>query len=289
MIRAAVGIVAGFLIGAASTDAQRPTFSSRLDAVRVDVLVTDGNGLVRGLGPADFEVADNGVVQKVDLAAFEELPLNVMLALDLSQSVSGDRLSHLREAGRGLLSGLEAIDKAALVTFSHRVMLAQALTGDRRLVRDALDAVEPHGLTALVDGTYTAMMLGGADAGRDLLIVFSDGLDTASWLTAANVLDAARRVEVTAYGVSIRGGRKPQFLADLAEVTGGGLIEIESTRDLAPTFAAILQEFRQRYVVSYTPRGVGPDGWHRLEVRIKPSAARKGNVKIKARAGYFGR
>jgi hypothetical protein len=72
--------------------AQAPTFSTRLDVVRVDVLVTDRNRVVRGLGPADFEIRDNDVLQQVDLVSFEALPLNVILALDASASVSGERL-----------------------------------------------------------------------------------------------------------------------------------------------------------------------------------------------------
>ena len=83
---------AAFLIlwSAATVLAQQPTFSARLDAVRVDALVTEGGKIVRGLRATDFDVVDNGVAQQVDLASFEELPLNVVLAFDMSESFSGD-------------------------------------------------------------------------------------------------------------------------------------------------------------------------------------------------------
>ena len=74
---------------------QQATFSSRIDAVRVDVLVTDASGPIRGLGPSDFEIRDNGVLQQIDLVSFEQIPLNVVLALDMSDSVAGDRLDRL--------------------------------------------------------------------------------------------------------------------------------------------------------------------------------------------------
>ena len=64
-------------------------FSSRIDAVRVDVLVTENGRPVQGLTPDDFEVLDNGVRQRVDLASFEQIPLNVVLALDMSASLPG--------------------------------------------------------------------------------------------------------------------------------------------------------------------------------------------------------
>src|SRR5262245_60195006 len=94
--------------------AQAPSFSSRIEAVRVDVLVTENGRLVPGLRPEDFEVLDNGVPQKVDLASFEEIPLNVVLALDMSASLDPAQQEHLRAAGKTLLSGLETSDQAAL-------------------------------------------------------------------------------------------------------------------------------------------------------------------------------
>jgi VWFA-related protein len=261
--------------------AQTATFSSRLEAVRVDVLVTDNGRIVRGLGPADFEVVDNGVVQQIDLVSFEQLPVNVVLALDMSLSMVGERLEHLRAAGRAVLDGLRGEDRAGLLTFSHMLRLPQPLTSDAARVRTALERVEPSGATALVDGVYAAMTLAGSDAGRDLLLVFSDGVDTASFLSPERVLESARRTDATVYSVTVRGSGRSPFLRDLSEQTGGNVIEIASTTGLQKTFVGILDEFRQRYLLSYTPRGVSRDGWHRLQVRLK---GRRGTVT--ARAGY---
>jgi VWFA-related protein len=280
-IRVAAALLAT-IAGGAIVAGQTATFSSRLEAVRVDVLVTDSGRIVRGLRPADFEVVDNGVVQQIDLTTFEELPINVILALDMSQSMVGERLEHLRAAGRAVLDGLRPDDGAALLTFSHMVQLAQPLTRNAPRVREALDRVQPQGSTSLIDGVYAAMTLAGSDAGRDLLLVFSDGLDTASFLAPAKVLESARRNDATVYSVSVRGSGRSSFLQDLSEQTGGTGIEIASTTDLQKTFVSILDEFRQRYLLSYTPRGVSRDGWHRLQVRVK---GRRGTVT--ARAGYM--
>jgi hypothetical protein len=82
-----------------SGHAQQAVFSAKVESVRVDVLVTDKGQAVRGLTRADFEVQDNDVPQKVDLVSFDEIPLNVILALDMSDSVAGERLEHLRRPG----------------------------------------------------------------------------------------------------------------------------------------------------------------------------------------------
>jgi VWFA-related protein len=269
------------LLGTAVTAEQQPTFSSRVEAVRVDVLVTDRGQVVRGLRAEDFEVKDEGVLQEVDLVKLEDLPLNVILGLDVSESVNGERLEHLQSAGTSLLRGLQKDDRAALLTFSHAVRLRQELTDDIALVQETLADVVPAGLTSLVDGTYGSIALAGSDIGRSLLIVFSDGVDTASFLAPDVVLQSARRSDVVAYGVAMRSRIEPRFLKDLGELTGGSLFEIESTKDLSQTFLRILAEFRQRYLLSFSPRGVSPTGWHRLEVRVKGRRAT-----VNARAGY---
>jgi VWFA-related protein len=271
---------AAFAPGARASE--QTNFTSRIDAVRVDVLVTENGRPVEGLTPDDFEVLDNGVRQRVDLASFEQIPLNVVLALDMSASLQGLRLGHLQTAGKRVLDGLKAGDRAALVTFSHVVAPTQGLTDNLDRVRTALDQARGEGMTSLIDAAHAGMLLGESDAGRSLLIVFSDGVDTSSWLTAAAVLETARRGDVVVYGVEI-GERRASFPRDLTEVTGGRMFAIESTKDLSVTFSRILEEFRMRYLISYSPQGVATGGWHRLEVRVKNRG-----VSVQARPGYFG-
>jgi VWFA-related protein len=267
--------------GAVDPSAQQATFSAKREAVRVDVLVTDRGKVVTGLGPADFEVRDNGVPQTIDLVSFQQIPLNVVLAFDASASVSGDRLTHLQTAGHALLDRLTKNDRSSLLTFSHTVRLREAPTGETARVRQALTDVRPAGDTALVDGAYAAIMLDPSDGGRNLLLVFSDGLDTASWLKPGHVLDSAKRSDVVVYGVSSRGPEESTFLEDLTELTGGAMLKIESTKDLSAAFLKILDEFRQRYLISFSPTGVAADGWHRLDVRVKGR-----RLTVKSRTGY---
>jgi VWFA-related protein len=270
------------LVDAVGHASQKPTFSTKTEAVLVDVLVTENGRPVLGLGAGDFEVLDNGVRQQVDLVSAEQVPLKVVLALDASGSVSRDRLAHLRAAAGALVKELGKEDRAALLTFSHIVVQRAAMTRDLDRVRNALDLDGTLGGTALVDGAYTGILAGEADAGRALLMIFSDGLDTSSWLLPASVLDTARRSDVVVYAVAAGASRHASFLEDLAESTGGRRIAIESTRDLSAAFVSILKEFRHRYLVSYSPRGVAGEGWHTLKVRVK---TRSGTVR--ARPGYL--
>jgi VWFA-related protein len=242
--------------------------------------VTENGRPVRGLSAQDFDIRDNGVEQQIDLVSFDQIPLNVVLAFDMSDSVAGDRLDRLRAAGNAVLDGLAARDRSALVTFSHTVRLASPLTNDATRVRTALTFANGAGRTSLIDGTYAAIQIGESDAGRALLIVFSDGLDTASWLAANTVIDAAKRSDVVAYGVALRSPAKPEFLRELTSVSGGRLFEVEKTQNLETIFVGILEEFRQRYLVSYTPRGVDRGGWHKVDVRVKRGGT------VKARPGY---
>ena len=261
---------------------QLPTVSSRVEAVRVDGLVTDGGKPVGGLRAADFEVLDNGVRQTVDFVSAEQLPLNVVFTFDLSGSIVGERLANLREASHAVLDGLKADDQAALVTFNSAVLVGPGLTRDVHLVKAAIDRAEPTGNTSLVDASFAGLMLAEADVGRGLVIVFSDGVDTASWLGSKAVLDVAKRSDAVVYAVSAGLSSRAEFLGDLAGQTGGRLFTIESTRDLSGVFLEVLDEFRQRYLLSYSPAGVSPGGWHPLTVRVKGR-----NATVRARPGYL--
>ena len=288
------GFIAMFVVALASTGAappasldsmqdgsQPPAFTSRVDAVRVDVLVTQDGRIVRGLQPADFEVFDNGVPQQVDLVTFERLPLKLVLAFDVSSSVAGERLQQLRRAGAALVEQLSDADESGFMTFSHVVTLRAPLGKDRARMRAALESAEASGGTALVDAVYASLVLGEAGAGRALLIVFSDGTDTSSWLRPDLVLETARRSDAVVYCVSTAPDSRGEFAAEIATLTGGAFLQVQSANDLRPTFLRILEEFRQRYLVSYTPRGVAAGGWHRLDVRIKGRRAT-----VRARPGY---
>jgi VWFA-related protein len=273
--------IAILLLAGGLSSAQSPLFSSRVEGVRVDVLVTQNGRPMTGLGPADFEVRDNGVVQTIDLVNLGDVPVNAVLTLDVSDSVSGPRLASLQRAGNALLDGLTRDDFAALVTFNQMVVRQVPLTRQVEPVREALGQAQGFGDTALVDASLGAMLLGDTDAGRTLIVVFSDGVDTASLTRPELVVETARRVNAIVYAVSTS-EETPRFLRDLAAATSGRVLDIGRTGDPGPAFLEILQEFRRRYLVTYTPAGVDKAGWHKLEVRVKRSGAR-----VQARTGYF--
>jgi VWFA-related protein len=282
MIRASLVLSAIWWL--AATAHGQPTFKAQVDGVRVDVMVVDGSRKpFRGLTPGDFDIRDNGVPQKVDVISFGEVPLSVTLAFDLSDSVAGDRLTQLQRSVHGLAEALESRDESAFLTFDSAVTLRCPMSANVTCVRAALDNVKPAGQTSLVDGAFAGMVVGESEVGRSLLMMFSDGMDTASYLPSRLVIDAARQSDVVAYGVTT-GGTMPEFVEDLANVTGGRVLVAQKDADLSTTFRAVLDEFRYRYLVTYTPTGVAREGWHKLDVRVKRSGAH-----VRARPGYQGR
>ena len=282
MIGGRVLVIGGVaLFGIAGVHAQAPTFSSRARTVRVDVSVRQGGQPVMGLGAADFEVLDNGVRQVIDYVGQEDTPVNVVLALDMSGSVQGARLSELRTAGTLLTSKFQRGDMGALVTFTDFVSIRSRFTADRNALVSALQQEASGTDTALVDAAHTAMALGESAQGRPLVIVFSDGTDTASFLAPSLALDTARRTGPVVYAVTTD-GRRDAFLDDLARLTGGRRLDVSSLERVSDAFAAILGEARQRYLVSYTPTGVAEGGYHELTVRVRGSRA-----EVRARPGYL--
>jgi VWFA-related protein len=278
---AACILIAAVALGAGADHAEQlPTFRSGAEAVRVDVLVIDGSRPVAGLQSGDFEVRDDGIVQRIDSVSYESLPISLVVALDVSASVRGDRLASLVEAGEGLVDALKPVDQVTLLAFNH-AMLRVGPTSDAAWIRAALRSLRGSGATSLRDAVHAAVVAAESGVEQPLVVVFSDGEDTTSWLDDADTLDTIRRSEAVVYAVTV-GAQSSPFLKDATREAGGSLLEIGSHRDLKATFVRVLEEFKRRYVVGFTPAGVPGAGWHRLDVRIKGR-----RCTVKARPGYF--
>ena len=175
----------------------------------------------------------------------------------------------------------------------------------------AVASVEAYGWTSLNDAVFQALVRRPDEEHRALLVVFSDGRDTASWLGADAILEDARRGDAVVFAVSrrpswdsaVRGleGRKilevrerarkwftlePRLirglmLSQLAEETGGGQYYTGEDRDLRKLFAEVVAAFKSGYLLSYVPQSVPADGWHPIEVKLKGA---RGDVT--ARRGY---
>ena len=288
----------------AMAQAAPPRFRSGVEVVRVNVLVTDGNRPVAGLTAADFELRDSRVVQQVESATLTDIPVSMSLVLDTSESVKGDTLAQLKEAAYAALDQLAAPDRVSLLTFHSSVDLQADWAPPSPAVRSAVEQAQAGGGTALYDAAFSALtMTDSSEGNRELVLLFSDGADTASWLPQSSVLERARRAEPVVYSVmlgtpanrSLLYGRSgiellerqvpltvvPPFLSELSSVTGGNTFVAESAGSLRRVFARIVTEFRTRYLLTYTPRGVDAGGWHPIEVKLKN---KKG--KVTARRGY---
>lgn len=306
------------VLASALAAAQQPSFRARTELVRLDVLVTDDGLPVAGLTAADFEVRDNGVAQRVAaVGAIDAVQLAVVL--DTSGSMTGDRLELARSATTELLRQLTPHDSVAVLAFGSQTgrIAARGASVDAALA--ALGRLTAAGSTSLVDGVYAGILEAGHEPGPKLVLVMTDGRNNSSWLKAADVIDIARRQETVVYPVAVgaidgvneaaarragsplptamgadkawRANATPSFrtndslalLRVIAEETGGRPIQAEWNRELGSVFRRILDEYRQRYILSFTPEGVGTDdGWHTLEVRVKRRGAQ-----VRARTRYW--
>lgn len=289
------------LAGVATPRAQQPTFKVQAELVRIDVLVERNGKPVVGLTARDFTVEDNGVPQRVSLLPESE-NVTVSTVLDVSGSMTPHKLNNAGTGIRAMMAALHDRDRPALYAFAgniRRVALPQA--------RDAVPTETiAHGLretggthTSLCDALFAAIVQGGVESGPKMAIVLTDGRNNTSWISAQSVIDAAIRHETVIYPVAV-GQDSPHYpfgpppmagddglrlLQMIADRTGGRVIHSDWSKDLGLVFDTLIREYRQRYILSFTPERVGRgDGWHRLEVRLRN---RPGEVH--ARSGYWSR
>jgi VWFA-related protein len=292
------------LLLAVAIGQQQPSFRSSVDAVRIDVQVTRGGRVMTGLTSTDFQLLDSGVPQHIDVVSLEQQPVDVLFVLDTSESMTGEPLARLKEAAHAAVGVLSPEDRAALLTFSHALVRRSTWGNDRAAIDAAIESTRAAGATSLQDAVFASLTMRQDARGRMLALLFSDGMDTVSWLPALRVLAQAQRTDTVFDVVSLPERTSPrappplspsvmrrwfleepllfrqQFLSVLSEDTGGDRF-VASDANLRDTFVRVVTLFKSRYVLSYAPKGVPEGGWHPVDVRLTRGAA-----DIRARRGY---
>jgi Ca-activated chloride channel homolog len=278
----------------------KPTFKSGVDLVTVSAVVRDKNGrLVSGLDVADFELLDRGMPRKILQFRREESPVSLALLLDVSGSMDvARRVRAAQDAAHHLLSWLRPkTDEVALYAFDTRLQELRPFSGNVESVLAAFNEVQPFGMTSLRDAiAATADRVVERGRLRRAVIVLTDGVDTASRLSAAEVASIASAVDVPVYIVavvtpldhpgedlSVSSPRELELtgaLADLARNTGGVLSIVSAPAQHSAAARQIITELRQQYLIAFEPSGAA--GWHPLELKIR----QKDHV-VRARSGYM--
>ncbi|HSL21969.1 MAG TPA: VWA domain-containing protein [Vicinamibacterales bacterium] len=252
-------------------DAQ--VFKSGTRMVPLYVTVTDGEKrLVTDLAKDDFELLEDGKVRSIDFFQNEYLPIAVVVMLDTSGSMTLV-LDRVKEAAEQFLIRLHPDDRGSVGAFSDKIYVGD-LTGDRDSLVAELKDLDFGYPTRLYDAIYESMeRLAGVDT-RKVVLLFTDGEDTASRMGTAPVVDRARAEDVVIYGIGLRTvvgpirSRPDRILKRLAEETGGGYFELKQEAELNSTFTRVAEELHSQYVLGFAPDRL--DGKvHKLELRVK--------------------
>jgi Ca-activated chloride channel homolog len=257
-----------------------------VDAVQVTVTVTDGDGkLVRRLPQDAFHVREDGAPQAITAFSNDNIPLEIVVALDVSYSMT-DAMPSLKAAAGTFLGSLRPVDRVTLLAFNDNIFtLARQSTNTAQRVR-AVERLAPWGGTALYDVILTSMNLLGRQAGRRSLVVFTDGEDQSSVATLKRVEARMETSDATIYPIGLgRGVRETglrAILERLAAVSGGRAFLTDRIERLQENFAAIVEELSSQYLMAYVPTNGTRDGaWRRIDVDVAG-----GKYRVRARQGY---
>jgi Ca-activated chloride channel family protein len=275
-----LGIFAALLAAVSVTAQQQPppTFRTGTQIVSMFVTVTDAQRrLVPNLVQDDFEVRDNDKPQPIVLFENKNLPITVVVMLDTSGSMTGS-LSLLRDAAEQFLIRLFPDDKAKVGAFNDKIEVSGRFTNDRDDLVAEMRGLDYGNGTRLFDALAVSLDELKGIEGRRVILVFTDGEDTASRAGSGSIIDRARAEEVMVYAIGFQseffnGARmirsKPDGgLRKVADETGGGYFELTKSAELAPTFTRVAQELHSQYVIGFAPAQL--DGRvHKLAVRLK--------------------
>ena len=281
-------------------EANVPVLRVNVKLVNVFANVTDATGaIVGGLSKEDFAITEDGRAQKI--AVFErqsELPLNLVLAIDTSGSVHKDLPLEQDAARRFVHALLRQQDQISLLEFSTEVRQVVAFTNQANRIDKGLSSLRGGPATALYDAIYLASqnlsVLGASGKpGRKVLLLVTDGGDTANTVTYAEALEQALRGEVMVYSIidvpiEASAGRDTggeHALITLAEQTGGKYF-YASAGGLDKAFAQVSEDLRTQYLLGYYPAKQAPGlNFHRIHVTVPRAAAEAFDIRY--RTGYY--
>jgi VWFA-related protein len=256
-----------------------------VDVVKVTVTVMDDRGqYVRGLPRSAFQVSEDGRPQSISHFFAEDAPLELVVAVDVSSSMRS-AVSTLKEAVSNFLSAVPSRHGVTLLGFNNDVFtLARRLVDPAERVK-AVGSLTAWGSTVLYDVILQGADLLDSRTGRKALVVFTDGEDSGSFATLAEVEERLQASDLTLYmigqGQGLRSAPLRKVMERLAQTTGGRAFFTEQVDDLRAVFNTLLEELSEQYALGYQPPNGTRDGtWHQIKVDVE------GHRRVRARQGY---
>ena len=279
-------------------------FRSSANLVPLNITVTDGSKqFVKGLTKADFAVFEDGVEQAVQFFEATETPLDLILLIDTSSSMS-DKMDVVHEAAVGFLKTMKSSDRGAIVAFADGVDIIQPLTSDRTALEEGVRKTRARGATSLNNALYISLKQFGrgaqqADVRRQAIAVLSDGEDTSSLVSFEDVLELARKSGVSIYPIVLQSkyaasriatqGQRRYFseseysMRTLAQETGAQAFFPMQIFELKGVYGSIAEELSSQYSLAYSPANTRTDGrFRRITVRVDKHP----ELKLRTRTGY---
>ena len=284
-----------------SDDGQVPTIKVQTRLVNVALNVVDAKGApVGGLGKDDFEILEDGKVQKI--AYFEKessTPLSIVLAIDASESVLRDERLEKNAAKHFVRALLRDQDELDLMEFSDTVREIVPFTNQKKAIEIGLNNLQRGDSTALYDAIYLASerlsATSAADGRRRVMLLITDGEDTVKGSRYGQALEEAQRAGAMVFSIIIvpveadagRNTGGEHALIQMASDTGGKYYYVQEPKDLEPAFAKVSDDLRTQYVLGYYAPQRGADAsFRRITVRMKDEGLR-GKYQMRHRSGYY--
>ena len=233
----------------AAVAGQEPIFRSSTRIVPVVTTVIDAQGrFVPGLEQGEFTILDNGKPQDITFFQNETQPFTVVVMLDYSASMTAN-LDRLQAAAEQFVLRMLPEDRGQVGSFSDKIQFSGTFTSNRDNLIFALRDLQFGNPTRLYDAINESMaMLNGVE-GRRVVLVFTDGDDTASRVGMGDVLDRAKNEEIMIYSIGLESeyfngqrqvrSRPDRGLRRLSDETGGGYFELKKSDELGPTFTRV--------------------------------------------------
>jgi VWFA-related protein len=261
------------------------TESVDVDVVQVTAVVLDDGRFVRNLKREDFKVWADERSQPITHFASENIPLELVAALDVSSSMEPS-IDSVKDASKRFLSAIEERDQVTVLAFNENIFIPARRATDQAKRLSAIDRIRPWGGTALYDAIVRSVEILGRQPGRRAIVLFSDGEDQSSHAGLEDAIRATEGSDAIIYAIGQgRALAQPtlqKLMQRLASASGGRAFFYEDPTRLDAMFAEILDDLRNQYVFSFpAPEGHRDGALHSIRVEVAG-----GKYHVRARQGY---
>jgi hypothetical protein len=253
-------LLSAMISGSAALAEERALLSvDSIDAVsgnpEVKVSLTLRGMKLSNINESCFSLKEDGVPVEKTVLRKERLSgglIYLIVSMDSSKSISRKDLANFKKSAKGIIDAADDSFKIGIWKFNDDVVVLRDFSGRHQDLSGILDSISRQGsYTKLYDAMYDGIdRLASEEGAGKSLIVFTDGKDEGSGMTADDVVSSAAEKKIAIHFVTVKSS-KTAVIERIARRTGGSVNYAGTTEYGGRILRQIKDSGDEKYTLEY--------------------------------------